>query len=733
MADRASIALAGLLHDLPSLSCDVADALQPLAPYLAPKHRDAVCRAEACLTGASGLPLAAGGLRSVWSLLSLQDAPPSLERCWQPMRPLSATRASQKHLFPTKRQPTAQERELLLHSFAQALRRLLPRVQSGGPRVLEPHLLALLQQYLHCVPAHREDEALFDHLRLTAAVAACLERSSGEEGRGFTLAVGDLSGIQDYIFDIANVGAGGVARRLRSRSLYVCLISDVVTHRLLAMFELGLANILVSSGGKFYALLPAGADTEARLQALQAEVDRWLLERFNAEIGLNLAWTVVDQASLGSSACEAPGFSQVVSHANGLLAGRKRQRLRFAAGGSGWVEERFLIRDDFSGHGACRSCRKRPAADAAGFCAHCAQDAEVGGQLPRTRYLSFYRQDAPPGAASMAFLDDFYVVPSERPPSRSDSPYLVVKLNDPDLDDLCAHSASFRYLANHVPQSDDGSTQTMEWIAAASRGRRLLGHLKADVDHLGALFAQGLRYQGRSHDSAVHQLMLSRELDLFFSCWLEHRLEGGPRRAFLDIYTVFSGGDDLYLIGPWHKSIPLAWQMNVAFSCFAGRNPDVSLSAGILLAKERYPIARAARDVEEVLMQAKEGHGEDAGRNRMALLGDVVGWSELPGVMREVRDIGAMGAGVTSSLLHELVLYGEMYASFARGDIAALRYKARFAYNLARSLHERDRNARRWAEQLMVDLNGPRAGERMRHMALEAACVLFQRRSREDS
>ncbi len=70
-----------------------------------------------------------------------------------------------------------------------------------------------------------------------------------------------------------------------------------------------------------------------------------------------------------------------------------------------------------------------------------------------------------------------------------------------------------------MPLAAHGGGMSFEEIAGQARGRPLLGYVKADVDQLGILFAQGLRRDGDSYDTAAHIAALSRELDLFFSVW----------------------------------------------------------------------------------------------------------------------------------------------------------------------------------------------------------------------
>ncbi len=101
---------------------------------------------------------------------------------------------------------------------------------------LVSHLTNLLYKYTWCTPSDPQgsipDVSLFDHLKCVAAIASSVYLYHSESGtlsepeirrtdiKRFCLVVGDLSGIQNYIFDIASIGAGGgVARRLRARSL----------------------------------------------------------------------------------------------------------------------------------------------------------------------------------------------------------------------------------------------------------------------------------------------------------------------------------------------------------------------------------------------------------------------------------------------------------------------------------------------------------------------------------
>src|SRR5262249_30185833 len=149
---------------------------------------------------------------------------------------------------------------------------------------------------------------LYDHLRVTSAIAACLyqfharraaltdKEVARQDQTRCLLLVGDISGIQDYIFGISTIGAGGVAKRLRARSFYVQLLVDTAGLRVLRAFALPLANLLMAAGGKFYLLLPHLPDAPGDLRRLQREFDEWLLTEFHGALALNFAWIELPDA-----------------------------------------------------------------------------------------------------------------------------------------------------------------------------------------------------------------------------------------------------------------------------------------------------------------------------------------------------------------------------------------------------------------------------------------------------
>jgi len=596
--------------------------------------------------------------------------------------------------------------------------------QARSFEALVAGVLTLLEQYTWATPAdvNLPDVSLADHLRTTTAIAACLyhyhtETSTldeahireGQELR-FRLLVGDLSGIQSYLFDIATVGEEGVGRRLRARSLFVQLLGEVGAHLALKRFNLPLANVLMSAGGNFYMLWPNLPGAGDAVEVLQKEVDQWLLEHLNGEIALNLASVPFDDKGFAVGE-KGKGFSKVLEAAHIALAERKQRRFQTYLQRDGrWDDASFLLKVDFDGQGACHSCRKFPATSD-DLCEYCRRDAEVGRQLPRAWALAFYSD----GRGRIPLPTRIVEVLTEEDKPPPGDPILVATLGR--LPASFQHTTTCWPPAPHVPPD-----LHFEPMAERSEGAKLLGYLKADVDWLGQIFAYGLkRDDGESMDTPSRLATLSRQLERFFGGWLR----GSLQEKFHNCYTVFSGGDDLFIVGPWSDVVRLAREVQSEFARFVCHNSEISLSAGIVLVKPKYPLARAAEHVSETLKQAKKD------RNRIALLGDVLTWDEYDKVLKEWQTL--VEKQLTSAFLYSLLQYGGMWRAWRdERDTSGLRYLPLLAHNVARNVPRHQRELRQWADRLLKFPPDEETRVILDHLVLIASLTILSRRAKED-
>jgi CRISPR-associated protein Csm1 len=131
-----------------------------------------------------------------------------------------------------------------------------------------------------------------------------------------------------------------------------------------------------------------------------------------------------------------------------------------------------------------------------------------------------------------------------------------------------------RSLRRHVPVDHSGKLLTFEQIADAAKGDNLLGVLKADADNVGVKVGEIAR-----QDPNLEALRrFSFDLDYFFGEEVQSELN---KSAWQTIYSVYSGGDDLLLVGPWNVILDFAGTVQQAFAEGPGKKYGFTLSAAV--------------------------------------------------------------------------------------------------------------------------------------------------------
>lgn len=593
-----------------------------------------------------------------------------------------------------------------LKNFGEEFSRLAKDPSINSFDKFYTRLLSILQSYTWCVPSSTldavPDVSLYDHLKTTSAIAAASARYHEAKMRGvtiddmhkFRLVVGDLSGIQKYIFRATQKGYGKIAKRLRARSFFLSVLSDMVSHMLIHAFKLPVANIIMSSGGKFYVLVPNTVDSSDIVAGIQQRIDAELLKRFHGELALNLA-------SVAFSGDDFDDFGSVMAEVGQKLAGRKTAPFAEILHENGrWNETRFVSRYKES-LAACPGCGKIHPDEV--ICGDCRQDERIGSMLPRAKYISFFRGNAPSVATEVisgySFTVDCDIVKHSPPP------YLVYNLNEKGKP--TENPELVKYMAKYVPVQEEQAVGFDE-IAESAKGIKLLGCLKADVDHLGMLFLLGLRDVStkRNHASISRVSTMSRMLELFFSGWIEKLFE---EPAFHNCYTVYSGGDDLLIVGPWDRIFELAGRINSDFRQFIAGNPNVTLSAGLSLFKARFPIDSAVAQAERFLADAKEkvNTTTNTSRDQITLFGQTIKWDQYAYMKPEALKLAKWleENRVSSGLVYRLQWYGSMYLDATVPDDAGKintdgwRFVSFIEYDLSRNDKvQRDQEVAYWVK-----------------------------------
>jgi CRISPR-associated protein Csm1 len=144
-------------------------------------------------------------------------------------------------------------------------------------------LTLILEKFGSFLSFGEPDVALIDKARITAAVAASIANLS--EPYHLSLIVGDLSGIQNFIYTISSDGA---LKSLRARSFYLELVTEEIVQQILNALDLPRVNVIYAGGGNLYILAPGTDKTQEITQQIRIQFNAWLSKKFQGKVYLAL-------------------------------------------------------------------------------------------------------------------------------------------------------------------------------------------------------------------------------------------------------------------------------------------------------------------------------------------------------------------------------------------------------------------------------------------------------------
>ena len=528
-------------------------------------------------------------------------------------------RCNEDTLFP-KDQPVRRD-EALVNHLRQVLQSVA-QLNDSSQRV--ERLLSGLQWYAWSLPSPLPAVSLYDLARLHAAVAAA--QAADSEYR-IALVGGDLSGLQEFLYSIP---AEGAARQLRGRSFYLQLLTDACANYVLRESGMPLCNLLYAGGGRFYVVVP-GYVVDLVLD-WRKHLGRILLKAHHGLLYL----------ALGATQPFAPDTYSDMTWIELTQAIDRDKRRRFAALDPDEFAQMFQPRPPRPPRGDDEQTDDRLGESL----------AELGRQLTQAAFLQISTATEPLAGETWRAVTtrlgwQYEFLPQPLPPVRAGR-FRILALDDKAAPPSPAQAMlveprytvteAYRLREDDLHEKLDeelrpGDVAPFTVLARRSRGVARIAVLRMDVDNLGDLFGKGLERPAGLAGLAV-TAALSSALSRFFEGWVGelcrrmNQTEGG-------IYAVYSGGDDLFLVGSWHVMPELARTIRDDFIRYTtgiipNGVPPVSVSAGITLHQAGYPLYQAAEDAGNALDAAKSYTHPD-GRNKDAItfLGQTLSWQEF--------------------------------------------------------------------------------------------------------
>lgn len=501
------------------------------------------------------------------------------------------------------------------------------------------------------------DISLYIHSKITAAIASCMYQyfaaknitdykkfcfsKANAEFRNeaaFLLISGDFSGIQSFIYTIPSKGA---LKSLRGRSFYLEILMENFIDEMLEALDLCRANLLYTGGGHFYVLAANTEKTRQTIEALKVKFNQWLLAKFGTQLYMAMGYAQCSANDLRSSGTQRNVFAAVSKELN------KDKLCRYDADS---LEQLFdsnsIYNKNMDKARECSIChlsstelQKVDNISEGYVCSTCAGLYELGGVLFQKEVF--------------VILDT--AVENSLEVFGSDKRLYLAVVNNKELEKYADHIVRIYskneavtgkfistrlWLADYYSAGEKGEVLEFEKLAAAccdgQYGIKRLGVLRADVDNLGAAFIGGFVHQQAAEPEKYATLSryadLSRDLGLFFKLAVDKLCKGEltgfdindkqqPFSLFglskdkqRKVHVVYSGGDDMFIVGAWDELLELAVDIRRAFSKFT--NDKLSFSAGLALFNPGYPISKMA-EITGML----ESAAKDNDKNSIALFG----------------------------------------------------------------------------------------------------------------
>lgn len=693
-------------------------------------------------------------LLTLFERLSLADDNATSTRQWNYYYPLKPV--SPRNIFPRlqqegpERNKESAEKDYadLFAGFLENLERMLHGAENLS--LWFEHFENLMMIFTSSIPAARAgniipDVSLFDHCKTTAALASSLylyhsttdslqqAAVTDDSLKRIMLVGGDFYGIQKFIFSDGGEAGKNRSKILRGRSFAVSLMTELAADMLCREIGIPSVAIVLNAAGKFTLIAPCTDAAKRAVETVEGAVNDWLLRVSCGESALGISWV---EATTGDFVKDR--FVELRDQLAEKMEQRKYRKIdldRFGGVVDDYLER---FRNDLR-HPLCPFCGKRPSSvevegspiigEDQSACKICCDHILLGTDLVKKSRLAVTTKDADirgPDKLLEPLFDTYQVAFVDGKLNELARSGKLLKYWDVGIDasGQVARDISAKFINGYVPvtRAEDWQDERL-WISAKSEqkkaerlgplqlgapktfnhiastalslaengkpcGVEALGVLKADVDHLGLLMSCGLPSE---HFTLSRLSTLSRQLNWFFALYLPHLLK--TDRTYSDIYTVFAGGDDLFLIGPWNRIIDLAALLDRQFREYVCHNPDIHLSAGISVHKVHTPLERMAEEAEAALKQAK-----NRGRNRLTLFAETATWTEfhqlqeIKAILRQWVEQGQVNNAMIYRLNDFIALAEaerrvlDRSEDVTRADMECLKWHAHFSYALERNV-----------------------------------------------
>lgn len=551
---------------------------------------------------------------------------------------------------------------------------------------------AIFENYfsnISCCRKDFNDVSLYQFSRLICAYSLCILQKLKElnineitdDDQVFYIVTGDASGIQKYIFNIKTPAK--TSKLLRAKSFQIYYQTMMIASYIADKFNVDICNIVSFSGGKFTIVLPSLNNAKDIIKDAREKIEQKFLQEFLGE----LSFIISDGFSLSVKELKeisGQNLQNKISSDLNLLKQKKLQTC-FKDG----IESHKLSKlyNNIQQVGSvCSYCNQHPIEKDDG-CSYCNQLIEDGRKLNKKKDgKKLYKKE-------------------NEEPTTIDFPKGEFDYFTKNKDKIIKYSLDKYYpgfsrlfVPYYAPLNENGEVLTFEEIANdVSKDEMIefnkLAMFKADVDFLGLVFGCSLG----DNWSLLRYAELSSRMHAFFSYGLRTFIE----KEYPNIYIVFSGGDDVCVIGQWYNLIEFVNKFHKKFEEFTNENPSLTISGGISLFSCSTPISFVVENAEECLERSKNRKGTDDKKiykNAVTLFDRTIEWDKLDEQIKFSETLYDLTQKGKAGFIYGLIDYSDRAYRMSKvsnhtyGHIYDLMWQSSFKYSYNRNIEEAEKD-----------------------------------------
>lgn len=401
-----------------------------------------------------------------------------------------------------------------------------------------------------------------------------------------------------------------------SRSFYLEIFMENLIDELLDYIGMSRANLIYSGGGHAYIITANTENIKQKIAEFELKINEWMLDEFKTALFLGCGYAECSANELHN---EPEGtYRQIFKNVSKMISQKKMKRYSAAQ----IIKLNSTGKKD--GTRECRVCRRASKLlEGDDICSVCNAMIDMSQNI---LYKGFYIvTENPNDKTALPLPFGRYLVADNRKE-------LLEKMKQDDSSYIRAYTKNKSYTGFKVVKNlwvgDYTLGDSFEELAKKSEGINRIAVFRADVDNLGDAFVNGFasKKYGEKYMTISRTATFSRKMSMFFKYHINYILENGEfyiadkkeeERGKRNATIVYSGGDDVFVVGSWDDVVGFAVDLQKSLKEFS--QDTLTISGGIGIYPAKYPINNMARLTGELEECSKKYRNEVTKQEKNAI------------------------------------------------------------------------------------------------------------------